>query len=134
MRLWHKYLIPYLPKQQLIAQWRECCCIARSIAVDGTPNHILVNRIMDYPRSHFQTYAKMVYVECISRGYNVSLYNFCKWIHSDFEDVPMEELFKDWHNIRYFWQCYYNLEEKFDCGGIELDEWELLCDEFVEYT
>ncbi len=134
MRLWHKYLIPYLPRQQLIAQWRECCCIARSIAVDGTPNHILVNRIMDYPRSHFQTYAKMVYIECISRDYHVSLYNFCKWIHSDFEDVPMEELFKDWHTRRYFWQCYYNLEEKFDCGGIELEEWELLCDEFVQYT
>lgn len=32
MRLWHKDLIPYLPRQQLIAQWRECCAIAGSIA------------------------------------------------------------------------------------------------------
>lgn len=28
MRLWHKDLIHYLPRQQLIAQWRECCAIA----------------------------------------------------------------------------------------------------------
>lgn len=25
MRLWHKDLIPYLPRQQLLGQWRECC-------------------------------------------------------------------------------------------------------------
>ena len=41
MRLWHKDLIPYLPKQQLISQWRECCCIAKNIADNGTPNHLL---------------------------------------------------------------------------------------------
>ena len=57
MRLWHKYLIPYLPKQQLLGQWRECCCIARNININGTPNHILVNKIIDYPYSHKNTYA-----------------------------------------------------------------------------
>lgn len=134
MRLWHKWLIPYLPRQQLIAQWRECCCIARNIAVNGSPNHILVNRIMDYPISHFQTYSKMIFMECISRGYSMSPYNFTKWIHEDFEVVPIDDCFKDWHDLRYFWQCYYNLEEKFDCGGIPLNEWEVLCDEFAEYT
>lgn len=43
MRLWHKELIPYLPRQQLIAQWRECCAIASNLASKGTPNHLLVN-------------------------------------------------------------------------------------------
>ena len=47
MRLWHKDLIPYLPRQQLLGQWRECCCIVRNIAMLGTPNHILVNKVMD---------------------------------------------------------------------------------------
>lgn len=23
-----------------------------------------------------------------------------------------------WHNDRYFLQCFYNLQEKHDCGGI----------------
>lgn len=48
MRLWHKDLIDVLPRQQLIAQWRECCCIAKNIADNGYPNHILVNKIMDF--------------------------------------------------------------------------------------
>ena len=56
MRCWHKDLIPVLPKQQLMGQWRECCLIARSIEKHGTPNHLLVNRIMDYPMDHFWTY------------------------------------------------------------------------------
>ena len=75
----------------------------------------------------------MIFVECVIRGYEVNLNNFCKWISSDFEPVADNELFKNWHDIRYFWQCYYNLEEKYFCGGIEQEEWELLCDEFCEW-
>ena len=46
MRLWHKDLIPALPRKQLLAQWRECCAIASNIAKKGTPNHILVNKVL----------------------------------------------------------------------------------------
>lgn len=28
-----------------------------------------------------------------------------------------------WHNDRYFLQCFYNLQEKHDCGGITDKEW-----------
>jgi len=45
LRLWSYQLLPYLPRQQLLSQWRECCCIAKSITEKGTPNHILVNKI-----------------------------------------------------------------------------------------
>ena len=38
MRLWHRDLIHYLPRQQLIAQWRECYAIASNIANKGTIN------------------------------------------------------------------------------------------------
>ena len=48
MRLWHKDLIAFLPRKQLLGQWRECCAIARNIAVNGTPNHVLVNKVLDY--------------------------------------------------------------------------------------
>ena len=40
MRLWHYKLIPYLPKNQLLGQYRECCAIIKNIADNGTPNHI----------------------------------------------------------------------------------------------
>lgn len=70
MRLWHKDLIQILPKNQLLSQWRECCCIARNIAVNGTPNHILVNKIMDYGIAHFYSYTKLVYLEWAECCYN----------------------------------------------------------------
>ena len=59
MRLWHKDLIPRLPRQQLLGQWRECCLIAKQIDTKGTPNHVLVNRIMDYDPWHFWKYSQM---------------------------------------------------------------------------
>lgn len=124
MRLWHKDLISVLPRQQLLSQWRECCCIARNIAVKGTPNHILVNKVLEYPTSHLWTYGVMIYQEMIKRGYRAQLGLFKKWIsETDVVMVKKEELFSEWHNNRYLWQCYYNLQEKYDCGGITEEEW-----------
>lgn len=136
MRLWHKDLVPYLPKQQLIAQWRECCAIARSIALNDTPNHILVNRIMEYPIEHFWAYARLVYSEMLDRGYACNFDSFGKWCDRmgsmpEHFDISTDDIFYDWHNDRYYWQCYSNLEEKYDCGGIPQDEWEVIEDEVV---
>lgn len=126
MRLWHKDLIPVLPKQQLLGQWRECCCIARNINQNGTPNHLLVNRILDYPDGHFQTYAWMIWVEMCKRGYEAKFEMFSKWYPQEqpFYKYDYAELFSGWHNWKYLRQCYFNLEEKHDCGGISDEEWE----------
>ena len=129
MRLWHKDLISVLPRQQLLSQWRECCCIARNIVVNGTPNHLLVNKILEYPKWHFMSYTIMVCKEMEKRGYKVNRQNFFKWfdLWNDGTiniELKFKDIFKDWHNDRYFWQCYFNLEEKFDCGGIPDTEWE----------
>lgn len=43
MRLWHKDFIKALPREQLVAQWRELSAIAGAIQKSGTPNHILVS-------------------------------------------------------------------------------------------
>lgn len=134
MRLWHKDLVPVLPNAQLLAQWRECCAIARNIAVNGTPNHILVNKVMDYPIEHFWAYTNLVYRELQSRGYFCNFYSFSKWCCQAGSpagglDPPIEDIFDGWHDDRYYWQCYSNLEEKYDCGGIKDEEWELICDE-----
>ena len=37
--------------------------------------------------------------------------------------IDESEIFKDWHNTRYLRQCLYNLQEKYDCGGISKEEW-----------
>lgn len=123
MRLWHKDLIPYLPRQQLLAQWRECCCIARNIAVNGTPNHLLVNKILDYPLEHFYRYACEVSDELERRGYHRDFSKFSKWLPLETCTVTYEDMFRDWHNQRYFYQCFNNLQEKYDCGGISDEEW-----------
>lgn len=127
MRLWHKNLIPILPRMQLVGQWRECCLIARQIAVNGTPNHILVNKVMDYPIEHFATYCYNVKWWMVKHGYSPN-----ESAQAALEDyiykplypyVPDDLIFKDWHNDRYLYQCISNLEEKYDCGGIPEEEW-----------
>lgn len=105
MRLWHKDLIPVLPRQQLIGQWRECCLIAKQISEKGEPNHILVNKIMDYPLSHLCYYGRLIECELASRGYKVHGDCFDKWLRNEKGAVPypypeFEDLFKDWHNDR----------------------------------
>lgn len=140
MRLWHKDLISFLPRKQLLAQWRECCAICSNIANKATPNHILVNKIMEYEFVHFIEYTRLVVSEMERRHYKVSqkamnnfLSNFEKFadpnealIGASLERV----LFADWHNDRYLKQCLFNLQEKFDCGGIPKDEWKIIEDEF----
>lgn len=125
MRLWHKDLIPLLPRQQLLSQWRECCCIARHIREDGTPNHILVNKVLNYPDEEFNTYADRVIVEMRRRGYAVRPDRFWQW-RENTRIRDSDGLFEGWHNDRYLRQCLANLQEKYDCGGITDDEWIIL--------
>lgn len=125
MRLWHKDLIHVLPRQQLLGQWRECCAIAKNIHDNGTPNHILVNPVMDYPDVMFNSYTNEVYTELRNRGYSPDRHCFQKNRNGDPLDCSMEHeyLFSGWHNERYLTQCLANLEEKHDRGGISDDEW-----------
>ena len=132
MRLWHKDLITFLPRQQLIAQWRECCCIAKNIFEKGTPNHLLVNKILNYDLKHFYTYGLYVCVEMIHRGYKCDSRKFDKYFSSGEIIKDFSELFNEWHNERYLDQCYYNLQEKFDCGGIPEEEWNIVNKKYYE--
>ena len=134
MRLWHKDLIPYLPRQQLLGQWRECCCIAKNIAEKGTPNHILVNKIMDYPIEHFEAYCTLVILTMRKRGYKIDterLYQYSRinslnvnLKHTN-SIVDTKNIFQNWHNYHYMLQCFYNLQEKYDCGSVPEEEWKI---------
>lgn len=140
MRLWHKDLVSYLPRKQLVAQWRECCAICSNWANKGTPNHLLVNKVLKYPSIHFMEYTRLVVSEMMDRGYKLNprvMENFvnnydCFGVSSETIIGARVEriIFEGWHNDRYLKQCLYNLQEKYDCGGISEEEWKVLEDAF----
>lgn len=138
MRLWHKDLISVLPKNQLCGQWRECCLIAKAISENGTPNHLLVNKIDDYSIFHFLTYCDIVIDEMRKRNFKVSTTKIEEIKHlffiPAFEKIEKQNLFYDWHNDRYLRQCLYNLQEKYDCGGISETEWQPIAEMFKQLS
>ena len=139
MRLWHKDLIHYLPRHQLIAQWRECCAVCSNWVKKATPNHLLVNKVLNYPKIEFYNYTMLIVQEMTNRNYKISkisLSNFkfnYSCIPNDNAKPNFKNLFENWHNERYLKQCLFNLQEKYDCGGIPEDEWKLIQDNFDEY-
>ena len=130
MRLWHKDLIPVLPREQLVAQWRELSAIAGRIQKDGTPNHILVNFVCNYPFDHFITYASLIRREMSSRGYRTmdSVWNKIESLNPSWSIVPYEDLYAQKMNDMYFTICFYNLFEKGLCGGIPDNEMQKIID------
>lgn len=133
-------MIKVLPNKQLNGQWRECCAIATNIKNDGTPHHLLVNKIMNYHLSHFYKYCVLVANEMYARNFTIS----CKSIDKimaitdvdarvGIEFITTDELFKGWHDERYLRQCLYNLQEKYDCGGISEVEWFIIAQNFKSY-
>ena len=133
MRLWHYKLIPVLPRQHLLAQWRECCAIASNIANKGTPNHLLVNKVLVYSQLHFTVYCNMILEEMHNRNYKVSESSYTrlvenlekskKYFFQGTAPIINKQIYTGWHNDRYLTQCYNNLQEKWDCGGIPTKEW-----------
>ena len=124
MRLWHKDLLDVLPRQQLLGQWRECHLIAKEIGKKGTPNHILVNRVIEYGQCHFESYCNQVQTEMQKRGYHADMHKIYQNLpEARHKWLPIEDIFPEWHNEQYLIQCLYNLQEKHDCKAIPDDEW-----------
>ena len=125
MRLWHKDLIPVLPREQLVAQWRELSAIAGSIKTKGTPNHILVNFVLDYDYDNFISYAAEVREEMTKRGYRTmnSVWEKITSLKPNWARLPHDEIYKEKMDKDYLTICFYNLYEKYLCGGIEQDYW-----------
>lgn len=121
MRLWHIDLIPVLPREQLIAQWRELSAIAGAIQKKGTPNHILVNFVLIYDYDNFISYAAEVREEMTKRGYRTmnSVWEKIVSLKSNWVRLPHNEIYKEKMNNTYLEICYYNLYEKYLCGGID---------------
>ena len=137
MRIWHTELIEVLPREQLIAQWRELSAIAGAIIKNGTPNHILVNFVLHYPWKDFISYAYHVRQEMTKRGYR-TMNNVWEKICSlnlnpitDADILPLSQIYPEKMNKEYCKICYYNLLEKYRCGGIIESTWQQL-DEYYQ--
>lgn len=132
MRLWHKNLIEYLPDNQLRGQWRECILIVNEIKRNGTPNHLLVNKLTEYSKNELYTYCILIHAEMKKRNFNTTE----KSVKSIYEllgnVVDVGEIFKGWHNKQYLRVCMANLYEKhiFGVGKSRITdtEWIRLCD------
>ena len=137
MRLWHIDLIPYLPRKQLISQWRELCAIVSCLHNDNL-NHSLVSKIQNYDYNQFYSYTMKVIRQIYKRGYKVSSNAFNKFInHLTFikpDYTLTNDIYKEWHNDVYLRQCLYNLEEKYSCGLITQNEWEIIYNQFKDFT
>lgn len=119
MRLWHYQLIHYLPKSQLLAQWRELNSIFKK-----QPKHLLINYVYEYPKNDLKTYACIVIEEMKRRGYKIkNMANFEAYFGSKLLPAPIDgKLFRNHHNFRYLQQCFYNLEEKYDRGQTDFSQ------------
>lgn len=119
MRLWHYKLIPFLPKSQLMAQWRELNSIFRN-----QPRHILINYVYAYPKEDILIYSEMVYSEILRRGYRVRIGAGTPFTNYFGIVCPFHEIrppFPRHHHFHYLRQCYYNLEEKYDRAQKDFD-------------
>ena len=118
MRLWHTSLISVLPREHLVAQWRELSAIAGKIQTSGTPNHVLVNFVTDYDFDHFISYAYYIRQEMTARKYRTmnSVWEKIVSLKPDWILLPIEEVYKNKMNDFYLTVCFYNLYEKYDCG------------------
>lgn len=133
MRLWHTALIPVLPREQLVAQWRELSSIAGAIKKNGTPNHLLVNFVLDYDYDNFISYALYLRQEMTKRDYRTMDSVWLKIISlkSDYNILPLEEVYKEKMDYQYLNICYYNLYEKYLCGGISQLDWDKIKHKFT---
>ncbi len=141
MRLWHYELLPYLPELQFKGQLRELVAIMHDWRDKETTNHILINRVMEYPKEDLFRYS-VRYDDEFIRRYGKSMgekhkrefVDFCPDRHS----CLSYEIFRGWHNKEYLRICYANLAEKHFYGvgksRITDEEWETLLRGYKEIT
>lgn len=133
MRIWHTQLITVLPREQLVGCWRELSAIAGAIQKNGTPNHILVNFVLDYDYDHFISYAHYAREEMTKRGYRTmnSVWEKIVSLKKDWTLLPLNEVYKEKMNEVYMEICSWNLYEKYLCGGITEEDMKKIEEKYI---
>ena len=112
MRLWHYRLLHYLPDAQFKGQLRELVAILHDWRDKGKTNHILINRVMEYPKDDLYGYFLEYAVEYQYR--NGDKLPNCTEEFRSFKTVNALVMrpFSGWHNKEYLRVCMANLYEK----------------------
>ena len=145
MRIWSWQLLPYLPDAQFKDQLRELVAIKRDWETKGKTNHLLINRVMEYPKSHLSIYYARYIKEYKERNpckffekTNIEFMSFGDIGFGMFVNCEEFEPFKDWHNKEYLRVCMANLYEKhfFGVGKSRItdEEWQRLLDGYKAIT
>lgn len=114
MRLWHIDLLSYLPKSQLLAQWRELNSIFKK-----QDKHILINYIYTYDKDYLFNYSCAVLKAMREKNIKAkSTLNFYNFFYEKSYDGVIELINEDFikypeHNDEYLTICYWNLREKY---------------------
>lgn len=130
MRLWHEALLPYLPRQQLLGQHRECCALRGK---GWGKKHAIVDYVFQHSYQKLYQYHLEVMKEMEHRGYMVDPL----WFSPEYRgknsppidnesfigkiEVRAEKPTKGWiyqeHHSEYLKECLENLARK----GIRLE-------------
>lgn len=137
MRLWHYELLPYLPDAQFKGQLRELVAIMHDWRDEGITNHLLINKVLEYPKSelsaYFQYYKNLYYKRYNKTISDKTNFEFIKFAISDEKPV-----FNGWHNKTYLRVCMANLYEKhiFGIGKSRItdEEWAILREGYYTIT
>ena len=129
MRLWHQKLIPYLPRQQLLGQHRECCALRGK---GWGRKHSTVDYVFTHPPAYLIAYHNIIMDEMEKRGYhpdpiwkNVTYRGKvlgADWPEKDWEVTSWHYLIENTkpiypeHDDVYLIECLNNLKSK----GIEI--------------
>jgi len=119
MRLWHEKLIPYLPRQQLLGQHRECAALRGN---GWGKKHSVVDYIFSYNPYKLVRYHRKVMQEMYKRGYKNDLAwdtptyrgkNCDPWsfdsLVNDCCDLYRATIYPE-HNGNYLQECLLNLK------------------------
>lgn len=124
MRLWHSDLIKFLPKGQLLSQWRELNSI---FAKEN--RHILINFVYEYPKEDLYVYTQQIMKEFKKRRYNIRTFDKMNNYFADLDKNEIDLDYWEYHtpfenhfNKEYLEICYYNLKEKFIRGQKDYEE------------
>lgn len=131
MRIWHRELLPYLPDAQFRGQLRELVAIMHEWRDRGKTNHVLINKVMDFPKSHLSSYFTIYSCE-FSYRYRKEVSERISQEFREFggETHVVHPFSPDWHDRVYLDICMMNLFEKHVYGSgssrITDMEWEKL--------
>lgn len=141
MRIWHYALLPYLPDMQFRGQLRELMVIMRDWRDKGQTNHLLINKVTEYPKWQLTNYfLKYWFVYKERYGKTINEKYGKEWLSFSDEVLGMLDspIFDGWHTKEYLRMNMSNLAEKTFYGvgksRITDAEWAKLCEGYKIIT